>query len=338
MITSSRNGSRQQGAALLVLFFVILTVSTTVFLSSVNTHAVELRRFHDVRAEMEQSKQGLIAYAMNYHTFGFDNDGDTFTNDEGPGRFLCPDVDNDGLADSSIADCTDYVRGRLPEGYVYNGNQVAINDAFTGTDQQFWYVVSPAFKEITTTEINHNTVGDLTIDGVTGYVAVIIAPGEQLAGQDRTASQTAAANYLEQDNLAGTDFINSYPADPDAFNDQVIGIKASELMLADVRDVYIDVTPNNVLYENARQQLSAYWTANSSLPANATELGVYMQDKGYGWLIDEGYAGTTYTGYYRNTSYPYIRYNLEGCTSYWYWFIPVFPYSPNNTYVSGTPC
>jgi hypothetical protein len=333
---------KQRGAVLLVLFLTLFAAGATLFLSSVNTHTVEIRRHQDVRAELTSAKQALIAYAINYHTYGFDNDGDTFTDDEGPGRLICPDVDNDGLADTAITACTDYVRGRLPQSFSYSGNTFNLNNSFADIDRQFWYVVSPAFKEIAATDVNPQTAGDLSIDGKAGYIAVIIAPGEALAGQDRSSSQIAATNYLEQDNLSGTSFINSYPDNPDAFNDQVIGIHASELTIEIIEKIWdkeIENFPSNInnFIEFRRQELHAYYLAEGDLPTG-NEFGDYIQNKGYGWLIDEGYFDTSYANFNRNTSYPYVRYNLRGCSTYWYWFIPVSPYSPNFTYVSGSPC
>ena len=265
-----------------MFFFVVFAASATMFLSSVNTHSVEVRQFQDMRSEMEKAKQGLIAYAMNYHTYGFDNDGDTFTNDEGPGRLICPDVDNDGLAESNATDCTDNVRGRLPETFSYSGNIVTLSNEFADIDQQFWYVVSANFKEITAGDVNHTTAGTLSIDGEGGYVAVIIAPGDELLGQDRSSSPTAVSNYLEQDNLAGTSFINSYPANPDAFNDQVIGIKASELKLDEIRFDEIVNTPDASIYEPVRVELYDYYLSNGFLPASPTAINESIQDKGYG--------------------------------------------------------
>lgn len=334
----SVNKKAQHGIALLVLFLMVFTVGATVFLSSVNTHSVEMRQFQDVRSEMLKAKQALISYAMNYHSYGFDHDGDTYTDDAGPGRMFCPDIDNDGTADSGALECVDYVRGRLPENVNFGLNSGIINDTFADIDQQFWYVVSPAFKEITTSYVNHETVGDLSIDGESGYVAVIIAPGEALTGQNRTASKTTVANYLEQGNQSGTAFINSYPSDPDAFNDQVIGIKASELMLDTLRINEINSHPANYYYSKTRPELYAYYLANgSTLPTTALALNDYMKDKGYGWLVDEGYLPSTLDLYQRST-YPYVRYNLFGCSTYWWWFLPESPYSPLSTYVSGTAC
>jgi hypothetical protein len=334
----------QRGAVLLVLFLIVFSVAASVFLSSVNTHSVEVARLLDTRSEMGNAKQALISYAINYHQLGFDYVDDATIQDEGPGRLICPDVDNDSLADSTIALCTDYVRGRLPETFITGGSTtvtVTLNDYFSDIDQQFWYVVSPTFKEIATTTVNHLTTGNLTIDGETGYIAVIIAPGEALAGQDRIASNTLASNYLEQGNLAGTDFVNSYPADPDNFNDQVIGIKASELKLEELRINETNNTTPSIFYENARQEFYAYYLANGDLPATpdviTANVQTNLQNTGLGWLIDEGNVPSTFINYVQNV-YPYVRYNLAGCTTYWYWFLPEAPYLPTSTYVSGTAC
>lgn len=320
-----------------MFFFIVFAASATMFLSSVNTHSVEVREFQDTRTEMEKAKQSLIAYAMNYHSYGFDNDGDTFTNDEGPGRLICPDVDNDGLAESNVADCTDNVRGRLPETFTYSGNIVTLSNEFADIDQQFWYVVSANFKEITSGDVNHTTAGTLSIDGEGGYVAVIIAPGDELLNQDRGSSQTTASNYLEQDNLAGTSFINSYPANPDAFNDQVIGIKASELKLDEIRFDEIVNMPDASIYEPVRVELYDYYLSNGFLPASPAAINDSIQDKGYGWLFDEGYMNTTLINWVRS-GYPYVYYNIADCSLRRWWFLPESPYSPFVTYTNGSDC
>ena len=310
---------KQKGAVLLIFFFIVFAASATMFLSSVNTQSVEVRQFQDTRAEMEKARQTLIAYAMNYHTYGFDNDGDTFTNDEGPGRLICPDVDNDGLADSNVTDCTNNVRGRLPETFTYSGNIVTFSTEFADIDQQFWYVVSANFKEITAGDVNHTTPGTLSIDGEGGYVAVIIAPGDELLGQDRSS------------------FINASPANPDAFNDQVIGINASELKLDEIRFDEVVNTPDSSIYEPVRAELYDYYLANATLPTNTISISISIQDKGYGWLFDEGYINTSLINWVQN-SYPYVRYNIADCATRNWWFLPEAPYSPFSTYTNGSNC
>ncbi len=314
------NKKYQHGVALMIIFLMLFAVGANMFLSSVNTHQIEIRQLNDVRIEMVKAKQALIAYAINYRQYGFDNDADTYTDDEGPGRLICPDVDNDGLADSNITDCTDNVRGRLPEQFTYSigGNTVPVilNNYFSSLDEQFWYVVSPAFKEITTGNVNNYSTGTLSIDGVAGYVAVIIAPGEALVGQNRALSQTDPANYLEQNNLTGTAFINSYPAAPDDFNDQVIGITAEELNVEIVAQIH----------EETKNALADYFTANTVLPGLAA-LSTFMESNGYRWIVEEGYTAA-YTGYLLHNDDglhwydPYVYFARQECGATSFFYVP----------------
>ncbi len=348
MIHRSATMKKQQGVILLAFFFVLFAAGATVFFSSVNTTSVQVRQFQNVRAGMEKAKSALIAYAMNYHKYGFDNDGDGFTNDEGPGRLLCPDVNNNGISDSNfdpdlvvpVANvCTDYVRGRLPLRVTSEAGNVSNfiqNDYFDGLDQQFWYVVSPAFQEISSAEVNNDTVGDLFIDGDPDpYVAVIIYPGEALPGQNRAASPTTAANYLEQGNLAGTAFVNSHPANPDAFNDQVIGIKASELMLDDIRNLDGNLI---TIINLARVTYRDYFNDNGFLPADVNTANTYAKNKGAGWFVDEGYMNSSFNDYTLNawpSFQPNLSYTLDGCPGMAYFFFTAFP---NNNYSLGSTC
>ncbi len=368
MIHRSATMKKQQGVILLAFFFVLFAAGATVFLSSVNTTSIQARQFQDVRAGMEKAKAALIAYAVNYHKYGFDNDFDGFANDEGPGRLPCPDVDNNYFSESNdpalnradllgevaamIVACSDYVRGRLPlrmtseAGNISNliqNNYLAgnisnfiQNNNFTGLDQQLWYVVSPAFQEITTSDVNNDTLGDLFIDGDPDpYVAVIIYPGQALPGQNRTASPTTAANYLEQGNLAGTAFVNSHPADPDAFNDQVIGIKASELMLDELRDLDGNLI---TIINLARVTYRDYFNDNGFLPADVNTASNYAKNNGAGWFVDEGYMNTSFNNYTLNawpSFQPNVSYTLDGCPGRVYFFFTAFP---NNNYVLGSSC
>ena len=58
-----------------------------------------------------------------------------------PGRFLCPDVDNDGSAEDS--NCENYV-GRLPY------KTLETEDLREGSGERLWYVLSPNFRRCDT--------------------------------------------------------------------------------------------------------------------------------------------------------------------------------------------
>jgi len=220
----------QQGAILLVLFFVLFVFGSTIFLSATNSGSLESRQRDEVRYQMELAKAALISYALNYETFNIDGDGDGDFDDEGPGHLPCPDFNNDGISDNTCSN--NHERGRLPEYIVLpSGSHFSLNDYFSDIDQQFWYVVSDDFREGRRVRLDRDP--RFTIDGIQNYVAVIIAPGEALASQNRT-NKTTTANYLESDNAIDDieTFFNSNPADPDNFNDMVLGITWSEIMTA----------------------------------------------------------------------------------------------------------
>ena len=93
----------QQGAILLVLFFVLFVFGSTIFLSATNSGSLESRQRDEVRYQMELAKAALISYALNYETFNIDGDGDGDFDDEGPGHLPCPDFNNDGILSPNIA-------------------------------------------------------------------------------------------------------------------------------------------------------------------------------------------------------------------------------------------
>ena len=226
---------KQNGAVILVLLMALFIFGTSLFLGAANSNSLELRNNSEVRYQLEQAKTALLSYAQNYPSFDKDANTNGDTDDEGPGRLPCPDYDNDGLQNPSNAlGCNTHVRGRLAEYIVLpSGSRFSLNDTFKGLDQQLWYVVSEDFREITGGNVNSNTAPELSLDGESGYVAIIISPGEQLGFQDRTADPNDPANYLEGVNAidTGTSFVNSFSS-PDTFNDIAVGITWSELMTA----------------------------------------------------------------------------------------------------------
>jgi hypothetical protein len=71
----------------------------------------------------------------------------------------------------------------------------------------------------------------LRLDGTTEIVALIIAPGEALGFQDRSAGQLDAGNFLEGGNEDGDfSFFTSDTTNPAGFNDRIIAITRNELI------------------------------------------------------------------------------------------------------------
>mgnify|MGYP003347978207 CR=1 FL=1 len=131
---------------------------------------------------------------------------------QGPGTLPCADTDNDGSADSPCGAATETAIGRFP------WKQLGLADLRDGAGECLWYAVAPQFKNAANAYSvyaprNANTVGGIAAyDGsgnplavpAGGIAAVIIAPGEALDGQTRTAAgstacggNTNAAAYLD---------------------------------------------------------------------------------------------------------------------------------------------
>ncbi|MEQ8952619.1 MAG: hypothetical protein RL120_00675, partial [Gammaproteobacteria bacterium] len=131
-------------------------------------------------------------------------------------------------------------------------------------DQQFWYSLSDAFRYSPASVLNSSSAATLSVDGQGGFAAVIIAPGEAVASQNRPSNN--ASNYLEAGNVGGPAFVNSNPPDPDNFNDIVFGISMAELMPM--------VTAR--VAESVRTQLNAYHGINGFYPIDQAEFASAM--------------------------------------------------------------
>ena len=230
---------KQQGIAVLLILLVFVMSASSFVLSAYGTRQdILLSRQQELSYQMELAKANLLAYAANSHTIN--NDG------RGPGFFPCPDVLE--VLDAPD-DCTGSIpmMGRLPEYDLVSstGITMPLNNYYAGIDEQFWYIVGPRYifdsssytssrhqsRRRTSTSYSLATDYRLTIDGETEYVAVIIAPGDALATQDRASSPLNYTNYLDgQNGGSGFDLFTSYASDPTLFNDRVIGITLDEYM------------------------------------------------------------------------------------------------------------
>ncbi len=247
-----RNPQNQGGVVFLAVMLVLIVTGSTFALSALNNRQdAELAYNQEVRYQMEQAKAALLAYAANYATF--------YT-DRGPGFFPCPDTDDptevspsDPDGEPNYTSTVDYCSydatpaiGRLPQMETFSSVTFRLNDTYADIDRQFWYVAAPRYLYSSTnwnrrsyartySDSDTSTIASskwLTVDGTTKYVALIIAPGEELDGQDRAAGPTNYANYLDGQNGGdGFNFYTSYAANPELFNDEVLGITLDEYMI-----------------------------------------------------------------------------------------------------------
>ncbi len=204
---------KQKGAVLILMFVTIAMVALSVILSALSKRDPRIKASVDLQQEMASVKQTLLAYSLSY--------GADLGN--GPGRLPCPDINNSGVANCGGANFS-----RLPQTVTLSGgNSVAINNAYIGVDEQFWYAITPAYKA-SSTVLNTRSAGAFTVNGVAGYAAVVIAPGPALSGQTRPHA-SLVSRYLEGSNAVGTAFVDA-GVDTDTLNDRVIGITVKEVM------------------------------------------------------------------------------------------------------------
>lgn len=187
-----------------------------------------------VSTDLAAAKEALLAYAATYP----DNYGDM----QGPGYLPCPDTNNNG---SPNPPCGQDAIGRLPDSVKTDVDDLAPfrkEEVFNASalrdsaGQRFWYALSPNFRNNPklAAGLNSETLPQLILDGASSaedkVVAVIIAPGVELASQDRSRFPNDVAHYLEGDNSSvGDKSFVSADSSID-FNDRVIAITHAELM------------------------------------------------------------------------------------------------------------
>ncbi|HHM05745.1 MAG TPA: hypothetical protein ENJ19_08375 [Gammaproteobacteria bacterium] len=230
---------RQGGVVLLLMLIVVLLGSATLLVGRLN-QAAELRqnRAQDVKA-LAAARQALLGAAV--------------IDPAQPGRLPCPDADDDGLAEAACAAAASRL-GRFP------WRSLNAGDLRDSAGERLWYAVSNSHRPGGSVRLNSDTAGGLSVDGSADVVAVLLAPGAPLTGQNRANSNSRNA-YLEDDN---NDLDASYvtqappppPGDPPAFNDAVLAVTRGELMQAVERRVLAEV----------RRALLNYYALNNYFP------------------------------------------------------------------------
>lgn len=252
----------QRGAALLIMMLLLFMVSLAVVFKGLgNRNSRKDEESETIKALMK-AKEAVIAFAVMY--------ADHFPTGAGVGHLMCPDTDTPAF-DASGAPLSPYgipnnpcgpnAIGRLPHFVTLpSGNPFPLSDYGSASDRQFWYAVADASLANpnggVSNILNSATAGSLTLDGQGDVVAVIIAPGQALAGQNRPGTNAAA--YLEAENIAGPVFVTGWPAAPASFNDTVLAIRRSDLLLPMTARVA----------EEMKKHLDAYHGAGGPYPVD----------------------------------------------------------------------
>lgn len=246
------NAKRERGAALLALLAIIMLGASWFLLSQLNAESGGMSAVIRARnaAVLNKAKQALIGYvAMQAANSGEDN----------PGALPCPEAagyfDNPSQEGQTASSCTLPKVGRFPWRTI--GTEKLVDSA----GEPLWYVVSPGWALTSgNTNINSNTLGQLTVDGrANDAVALIIAPGPAFSvpacasivawNQVRPTTGTPDwRNYLECDNANSppdASFVTTGPSG--SFNDQVVRVTVADIMpgieAAVARRIERDIVP-----------------------------------------------------------------------------------------------
>lgn len=200
---------RQKGVILLGLMIVLLLASGLYLINQSNRLFPRSAQESVDAAILQQAREALLARAVS--------------DANRPGSLPCPALTSDGNA-PSLPPCPSFI-GWLP------WRTLDLDDLRDSSGERLWYVLAPAFQD--SGIINTNSTSTLTLDGIGGIAALVIAPGATLAGQNRPSN--SVIDYLDnKDGNATTsnnDGDDSYfsGASGEKFNDKVLPLTTSAL-------------------------------------------------------------------------------------------------------------
>ena len=263
------NAKRERGVALLALLAVIMLGASWFLVKQLNAESGSRSAVNQSRnAEvLNRAKLALIGYvAMQAANSGEDK----------PGALPCPEAggyfDNPSQEGQAASSCTLPKVGRFPWRTI--GTEKLVDNA----GEPLWYVVSPGWAYTSgSTNINSNTLGQLTVDGTANAAAaLIIAPGPAFSVpacgavpakvQQRPIVNPLDGNpfpdlrnYLECENATAptpdVTFVTSGPSG--SFNDQVMRVTVADVMpgieAAVAKRIERDIVPSlKTAYANAQ--------------------------------------------------------------------------------------
>ena len=233
MKPSSVYGHQHNRGAVLIVLLVALLAGSGLWLLEAGQANRQWQRHREATAEsLGFAKEALIAYAVSYA----DNYGHNVRG--GAGRLPCP---SDSKNSSPARSCGEGRIGYLPAVWTRGSKRIDIDHVEKFLDQDLWYSVTPTHRyNPSFNTLNSDSTTDLlSVDHIDDVVAVVIAPGPPLPGQDRLRDNASVADYLEGENadldleFSITDKVG-YKSDNSladvASNDQLVWIRQSELM------------------------------------------------------------------------------------------------------------
>lgn len=195
--------NKARGAAL-IMMVILMTMAMIGYLVQRGHGYRGLIEERQSQRALNEAHDALLGWAIRQSRFG---------------EFPCPDLDDNGVAQSTCPATHNTVVGRLPWKSL---NMPANRD---GGDNRLWYALSEDFSNNSSITLDQSHNGQLDLDGAT-VLAVVIAPGRPLNGQTSRPSNQAG-DYTEDDNADNDNrFVSSANG---AFNDKVRAITVAEL-------------------------------------------------------------------------------------------------------------
>ncbi|MBC7780147.1 MAG: hypothetical protein H7125_08580 [Proteobacteria bacterium] len=258
---SAQRGSRarQRGVALLALLVLVGIVAAVFVVRSLDADTLRAQQEQRTTDALATAREALLAFAA--------------ANDDRPGSFPCPDVNNDGRStlgtEYAGGECTAYI-GRLPWALL------RIPELRDGSGETLWYALSRSFRSAgpvneTVGMVNPDTSAALSIiDRPDEVVAIVFAPGPALAGQQRDGPQRLLPpNYLDGVNATPTSAFSAAPRSA-TFNDRLLAVTRADAIALAERRVAREVV----------KALDRYFVVHKFLPAPGAFDNVQCVDDG----------------------------------------------------------
>jgi hypothetical protein len=200
------------GAAILIALVMLAAVFAAAFALQASTLSLRAERERASERALAQARDALIAYSSDH----------PINASVGPGYLPCPDVDNDGWAESTCGSLSgdsgqEQRLGRLP------WKTLGLPDLRDGHGERLWYAVSTKYKgllncgasracvdmtpqaalgtltvrDASGTVIHDGTIGDPARAAAGGAVAVVFAPGAPIERHGRTQQRECLAGQCD---------------------------------------------------------------------------------------------------------------------------------------------
>ncbi len=298
LLSSSSLRTKQRGAALLLALVIALTLAAAFLFHPSDPGGGNYAREPATEEALAQAKAALIGYAASYRD-GHPN--------EVLGYLPCPDTNNTGIAQPACGNAGETMIGRLPY------KTLGLPDLRAAGGECLWYVVSGSHKyNPKTAPLNWDTRGQIRIQDINGValtdpadnnggaVAVILAPGSPLAGQNHPSgafncsgdASNSITSYLDGGYAAATPgalIVVAGQPNSSANNDRLSWISSRELFIPIARrsdlpgtlltqlTTCLNFTDSNHIPAANKIAAGSKWVADSSgIDEAITQLGCVL--------------------------------------------------------------